>query len=890
MKDGKRVKEERLDPERLLAKWQKNEKNLRSGRLKVFFGYAAGVGKTYAMLKEAHEQQAAGKKVLIGYIEPHARPETQALVAGLPELPPKNGTYKGISINELDVDRALEVKPDLLLVDELAHTNVKGARNKKRYQDIEELLNAGIDVYTTVNVQHIESLNDVVEQITGIHVSETVPDIFFESHALKVIDIETDELLTRLRQGKIYQSETAKRAMENFFQTDNLALLRGMAIRKASDHINTSSQQETQKQTGIHSKLLTIIDEKNPDMVQKCLRWTARLAQALGTEWLALEILDDLSEHVESENAKLAAKLGAEVITLESDNRRETIVQYVKMQGVTDLVMGKAIKRSRFIRLYRPDLEDELVSFIPDVDIHLVPYQEKKYLLTKYPVKKKTSVAFFTWKDFYITVGLLAVATILSEFGSYYHIGDQNLILIYILFVLLVARVTTGYLWAAIASIVSVLMFNWFFVDPLFSLTVYKQGYPLTLVFMLLVALLISNLMMQIKKQAFYAMKREHQLEILYELNKKYLAAHDQKEILSSTAEYLSNMLDRQVVLYDEEEVKNPVAVLNKGPLRSLEEIAVANWVFMNQKKAGFGTDTLMGAKALYLPVLSHGDTLAVIGIEKDNDSPITDEVVTFLELVATQLSLAIEQSKLTIERQQILFENEKERMRGNLLRAISHDLRTPLTGISGSVETILSDEETASLSETTKRTLLLGIKEDANWLIRMVENLLSVTRINEETMKVAKSKEAAEEVISSAIQRIKKSYPKSQIDVQLPEEFLLIPMDSILIEQVLFNLMENAIRHSGSNTPIQVIVTTNGTEVMFKIIDHGKGLSMAQIKSLDTGMSTQKTPIDSKAGMGIGLTIAKTIILAHDGYLQAENQSQGGAAFTFTLPLARKE
>lgn len=326
---------------------------------------------------------------------------------------------------------------------------------------------------------------------------------------------------------------------------------------------------------------------------------------------------------------------------------------------------------------------------------------------------------------------------------------------------LLVARVTTGYLWAAIASIVSVLMFNWFFVDPLFSLTVYKQGYPLTLVFMLLVALLISNLMMQIKKQAFYAMKREHQLEILYELNKKYLAAHDQKEILSSAAEYLSNMLDRQVVLYDEEEVKNPVAVLNKGPLRSLEEIAVANWVFMNQKKAGFGTDTLMGAKALYLPVLSHGDTLAVIGIEKDNDSPITDEVVTFLELVATQLSLAIEQSKLTIERQQILFENEKERMRGNLLRAISHDLRTPLTGISGSVETILSDEETASLSETTKRTLLLGIKEDANWLIRMVENLLSVTRINEETMKVAKSKEAAEEVISSAIQRIKKAIQK---------------------------------------------------------------------------------------------------------------------------------
>lgn len=884
------MEEERLDPERLLAKWKQNEKNLRSGRLKVFFGYAAGVGKTYAMLKEAQEQQEKGREVLIGYIEPHERPETQALADQLPKLPTKTYTYKGISINEFDVDQALATKPDLLLVDELAHTNAIGTRNKKRYQDVEELLKAGIDVYTTVNVQHIESLNDLVEQITGIHVSETVPDIFFEASSLKVIDIETEELLERLKQGKIYQSETAKQAMANFFQTDNLTLLRGMAIRKASDHINTNNQQETQKQTGIHSKLLTIIDEKNPEMTQKCLRWTARLAQALGTEWLALEILEDLSEHVSSENAKLAVKLGAEVITLESDNQRETIVQYVKMQGVTDLVMGKAIKRSRFIRLYRPDLEDELVSFIPNVDIHLVPYQEKKYLLANYAPKKKSLHTVFTWKDFYMTIGLLAIATVLSEFGSYYHIGDQNLILIYILFVLLVARVTTGYLWAAIASIISVLMFNWFFVEPLFSLTVYKQGYPLTLIFMLLVALLISNLMMQIKKQAFYAVKREHQLEILYELNKKYLVAQNQKDILSSTADYLSNMLDRQVVLYDEEDVKKPLGVPIKGPLRSLEEVAVANWVFVNQKKAGFGTDTLMGAQALYLPVLSNGMTLAVIGIEKDKENPITDEVVTFLELVATQLSLAIEQSKLTIERQQILFENEKERMRGNLLRAISHDLRTPLTGISGSVETILSDEETLALSEVTKRKLLVGIKEDADWLIRMVENLLSVTRINEETMKVAKNKEAVEEVVTSAIQRIRKSYPDNKIQVKLPDQFLFVPMDSILIEQVLFNLLENAIRHSESDYPIQVVVSLENQEAVVKVIDQGKGLSTEQIRLLDTGMSKQNTPVDSKSGMGIGLAIVKTIILAHDGRLYVENQPMGGAVFTFTLPLSRKE
>ncbi|MCA5013936.1 MULTISPECIES: DUF4118 domain-containing protein [unclassified Enterococcus] len=882
--------EGRLDPEYLLEKWKKNEQSLRSGRLKVFFGYAAGVGKTYAMLKEAHEQQAEGKTVVVGYVEPHARPETEALVKGLPIMPTKKYTYKGITIREFDVDAALKEKPDLILVDELAHTNAVGARNKKRYQDIEELLKAGIDVYTTVNVQHIESLNDIVEQVTGVHISETVPDTFFEASALKVVDIETEELLERLKQGKIYHSENAKKAMANFFTSDNLTLLRGLAIRKASDHINTTNQQETQKSTGIHSKLLTVIDEKNPEMTKKCLRWTARLAQALGTEWIALEILEDLSEHSESENAKLATKLGGEVVTLESDNQRATIIQYVKMRGVTDLVMGKVINRSRFIRLYRPDLEDELVSFIPDVDIHLVPYQSNKYLLNKYAAKKKNLNTVFTWKDFYMTLGLLAMATILSELGSYFHIGDQNLILIYILFVLLVARATTGYLWTALASIASVLMFNWFFVAPLYSLTVYKQGYPLTLFFMLLVALLVSNLMMQIKKQAFYAMKREHQLEILYELNKKYLVTHDQKEILATTADYLSNMLDREVVLYDEQEVKEPNGAPIKGPLRSLEELAVANWVFVNQKQAGYGTDTLMGAKALYLPVLSNGATLAVIGIEKSKENPITDEIISFLELISTQLALALEQNILTSERQQILFESEKERMRGNLLRAISHDLRTPLTGISGSVEAILAEDKSTLLPTETKQKLLVGIKEDADWLIRMVENLLSITRINEETMKVAKRKEAVEEVVASAIQRIRKSYPTSEIKVSLPEEFILVPMDSILIEQVLFNLMENAIRHSNCRSAIFVTVSLAENDAVFEVADQGQGLTSEQLKGLFSGMSQQSTPVDSKNGMGIGLSIVKTIILAHDGTLNAGNRPQGGAFFIFTLPLERKE
>lgn len=884
------MKENRLNPEELLAKVQRYERQATLGKLKIFFGYAAGVGKTYAMLKEAHEQQAAGKHILVGYVEPHTRPETIALLDGLQLLENKEYQYKGIKINEFNIDQALLEKPDIILVDELAHTNAVGARNKKRYQDIEELLKAGIDVYTTVNVQHIESLNDVVEQVTGVPVGETVPDIFFEKSSLKVVDIETEELLSRLKQGKIYSTENAKKAMDHFFTNENLTLLRGIAIRKASDHINIANQYDVSKGHVIHAKLLTLIDHKYPEMTKKCLRWTARLAQALRTEWIALEIVEDASESNETENIKLANKLGGEVVTLENDNRRDALVQYVKMRGVTDVVMGKLVNRSRIIRFYRPDLEDDLVALIPEVDIHLVPFQSHKYLLNKFPAKKKKLKNFFTWRDFTITGGLLFLATIFSEIASSFNIGEQNLILIYILFVLFVARLTTGYFWTAFSSIASVLLFNWFFVVPLYSLTVYKQGYPITLIFMLLVALLVSNLMMQIKKQAFYAMRREHQLEILYELNKKYLVARDLDEILATTVEYLSTMLEREVVLYGEKELNHPIEKEPNSSLYSTEELAVANWVFLNQKEAGCGTDTLMGAKALYLPVLSNGVTLAVIGIERSKEKPINEETISFLSLITTQLFLAIEQNKLTSERQQILFESEKERMRSNLLRAISHDLRTPLTGIVGSVDTILADKKTAELSIETKNKLLVGIKEDADWLIRMVENLLSITRINEETMKVVKSKEAVEEVVASAIQRIKKSYPTSQIKVTLPLEFVMVPMDPILIEQVLFNLIENAVRHSGCQQLIFVNVYLQKEKAIFEIEDQGKGLNKKQIETLFNESNRQTAPVDSKGGMGIGLSIVKTIIMAHDGTIEARNASDCGAIFTFSLPLDRKE
>ncbi|MGY3703491.1 two-component sensor histidine kinase [Vagococcus martis] len=880
--------DERQSAQDILEKVKKSEERQNRAKLKVFFGYAAGVGKTYAMLKEAHELQDEGIDVLLGYIEPHARPETKQLVEGLPILSTKSIHYKGIDLQEFDVDEALKRHPDVILVDELAHTNAPGTRNKKRYQDIEELLKAGIDVYTTVNVQHIESLNDIVETLTGVKVQETVPDTFFDNSSLKVIDIEPQELIDRLEHGKIYTEFNAKNALSNFFKPENLSVLRGIAIRRASDHINVMNQQEMVQPTGIHTKMLTLIDDTHLGMTEKCLRWTSRLSTALGSEWLVLEVVEDLSDHDESESAKLAKKLGAEVVVVESDNFLETVVTFTKKYNVTDLVMGKLINRSKLIRLYRAPLEDELMVLLPDVDIHLVPYKSQKYIVNEFNKEKKSKPFEFYWRDCYVTILGLLLATVFSEYGTYLTLGDQNIILVYLLYVMLVVRLTKGYIWAIVSSVLSVLVFNWFFVPPLFSFSVYKEGYIVTLVIMLFVALSISNLMAQIKRQAMYAIKREQQLEILYELNKKYLSVHTKKEIMEVTSHYLSETLDRRVVLYGEE-ILTPQTLNEEDYIGGIDELAVANWTFINQKKAGYGTDTLMGSKSLYIPVLSNGVTLAVMGIESNKQKVMTDDIVMFLELISTQLVLAIEQNNLVMDKQRIVLENEKERMRGNLLRAISHDLRTPLTGISGSVETVLNDLNSGECHIEMDRKLLRGVQDDADWLIRMVENLLSVTRINEETMKVKKQEEAVEEVASIALQRIKKSYPEATIISHLPEDFLLVPMDAILIEQVLFNLIENAIKHSNSQSPIYFDVTYSDKEVCFSVKDNGIGVTDEQRAYLLNESKKQDTPIDSKNGMGIGLSIVKTIVMAHDGQLYVEKNPEGGVIFSFTLPTGER-
>ena len=858
---------ERQDFSERLKKREKSR-----GRLRVYFGFAAGVGKTYAMLAEAQELSVLGKDVVVGYIEPHDRPDTNELLEGLPQIPLKELTYKGLTLSEPNIDAIIKRQPEIVLIDELAHSNAPGSRNRKRYQDIEELLNAGINVHTTINVQHIESLNDIVEEVTGIEVKETVPDTFFQQATLKVIDVEPDELIDRLTQGKIYADENAKRALQHFFIPKKLEQLRGLAIQRASDHIN----RVIGKTNGVQSKLITIVQDAFPKMAEKSIRWTARLAQGLGAEWIVLYIRSD--DHLQG-TSDLAEKLGAEVVVIEEDHSFETIVEYAKLVGATDLIIGKNLAKPWSERLFSEELDVRLLKRLPETELHLIPYKEKRSTILSHSKELVEGGG----KDFAISLICVFVATLLTEVMQYLHFGEQNLMLVYIFFILLVARLTSGYFWSALSSILSVLAFNWFFVEPLYSLTVYKQGYPITLVIMLIVALMISNLMVRLKKQAVHAREKEQQMEILYELNKQFVLAEDQQQIVDLSATYLGRLLDREVIFFDQHAIKLSQYTPKDAPfvLDHPEEAAVAYWTAKNQKDSGYGTDTLSGAKGFYLPIVANGKTLAVLGIRRSRGLPIEDSQLNYLRLVLTQLAVILEQTELKNEKEQIELENEREKVRSNLLRAVSHDLRTPLTAISGIAETLLQTDE--ELKQATRQKLLTDIQTESQWLIRMVENLLSITRINMDTMQVKKTTEPIEEIIEAVYEHVTKVYPDKELLVHLPTAVLFVEVDPILIEQAMFNLVENAFRHGSTQGQVEVSVFQEGPQVICEVKNDGE-ISLKQYEKIQMNLSNEEeVPIDSKNGLGIGLSIVKTIIHAHEGKLAIETKA-GSTIFRIYL------
>ncbi|HWP22043.1 MAG TPA: sensor histidine kinase KdpD [Candidatus Cryosericum sp.] len=886
----------RPSPDALLAELEPDPVE-KIGRLKIFFGYAAGVGKTYAMLDEARELYRAGVDVVIGYIEPHTRPETTHLAEGLPRIPPKTISYRNMTLREFDLDAALTRKPQLVLVDELAHTNAEGVRNRKRYQDVEELLNAGIDVFTTVNVQHIESLNDIVENITKIKVQETVPDTIFErADKIKLVDVEPDELLRRFEAGKVYRPEQAERARRNFFVIENLRLLREIALRKAADRIGYNNQSSRTAEKMANTKLLVCFGP-SPSSA-RCIRWTARAAEAFHAQWTALYVETQDSEYLSKEqqavlraNMDLAAKLGAEIVTISGIDVAVSVAEYARLSGITNIVVGKSRNHNAFQKLFQTDFEDRLIELLPNIEVHIVPDLPARRVNGEHAQRSQREGVHITALDTVKSLGILLAATLLSLLLRRLHIGDQNIIMVYILSVLVISRATQGYLYGVVSSVLSVVLFNFFFVEPLYTFTALEPGYSVTFLIMLIVALVTSALTLRIKAEARLAVQKERRTEVLYEINRRLLSTRGLKNIVDLTNETLVTLFDRSVVFYTQipQADQNGYALtapddVDDAVLHSPDEKAVAHWVFVNQKRAGSGTDTLMGANAFYMPLISQGRVLAVWGVsckkkELDHNSRL------FLRMIASQVAMALERQRLSDEQRNILLESEHEKMRGNLLRAISHDIRTPLAGISGASAAILENKN--ALSEETKEKLIANIQDESLWLIRMVENLLSVTRLDENSANLKKLPEAAEEVIADAVGRIQKRFPARAIAVSVPDDYLEVPMDGTLIAQVLINLLENAAKFSPDASQIEVALRKEGGNAVFEVADHGKGIPAEELSTLFSGMRTHAEPsADSSRGMGIGLSICKTIVSAHGGNISAENRPEGGAVFRFTLPL----
>ncbi len=890
----------RPDPDLLLKSISIDKRG--RGKLKIFLGYAAGVGKTYAMLDEAQEQRKNGLDVVVGYVEPHTRPETLQLLNGLPSIPPMTIEYKGIQLNEFDLESVLKRRPDIVLVDELAHTNALGVRNRKRYQDIEELLNVGINVYTTVNVQHIESLNDVVENITKVSVKETIPDyIFDQADLVKLIDIAPEELLTRFTEGKIYRPERVETAKQNFFTKENLRLLREVALRKVAERISNENQNDyIHTEKTINQRFLVCISP-SPSSA-KCIRWTARTAETFHAPWSVLYVETQDNAVLSEEQQKnirnhmdLAARLGAQIVTLNGVDISSTIIEYAKISGITNIVVGKSRRKKSIKSLFQTDLEDMLIQNLKNTEIFIIPDNDAVLPYKRGKQFKWRENFYFSWRDTAKSILFLLLATLVCLLLQRLSIGDQNIIMAYILSVLMISRFTTGYAYGIVSSLLSVMIFNFFFVKPYYTFTAIQPGYPITFLIMLIVALLTSTMVFRVKTQAKLAIGRERRTEILYEINKKLLVTRGLNNIIELTNDYITTIFHRSVIFYSEDPVDGKKGFYQHSPydtselLTSKEEEAVAHWVYANKKRAGSGTDTLMGASGFYMPIMSQGSVLAVLGISCNAQKPLNHENRSFLRMITSLVAMALERQRLSDEQRNIMIETEKEIMRSNLLRAISHDLRTPLTAISGASSAMLENKRT--MDELTRDKLLLDIKDDSQWLIRMVENLLSITRISETTTNLSKTSQAVEEVLSEALSRVKNKYQGYNLTVKVPDELLLVPMDATLIEQVIINLLENAIKHSTKESLIEFTVTKDRDSAIFEISDNGTGISPDELPKLFDGYTSGKTKSpDSSRGMGIGLSICRSIIQAHGGKIEAENKKEGGAKFRFTLPLEGSE
>ena len=869
-----------------------------TGRLKIFFGYAAGVGKTYAMLEAAHQAQKEGVDVVVGYVEPHARPDTLALLEGLEVLSCREVDYRGIRLREFDLDGALARRPQLILVDELAHSNAPGCRHTKRYQDVEELLQAGINVYTTVNVQHLESLNDLVTSITGIVVNERIPDhVFDRANQVELVDIAPADLEKRLEEGKIYRQRQAKQALENFFTAENLTALREIAMRRTADQLNRTAVQEKKGKAARAGDHILICLSSAPSNA-KVIRTAARMAEAFHSGFTALFVQTPETKELSGENIKrlrsnlrLAEQLGAQIATVYGADPAEQIAEYARVSGITKIVMGR-VNHRQHPWIGQKSLADRLIERT-DLDVYIIPDRQPLY---KKPLGKlRKSRVRFSWRDAVVTLLCLAISTAVGFAFDWAGFSESNIITIYILGVLVTAVSTSGHLYGAANSLLSVLAFNFFFTEPRFTLQADGPSYPVTFLIMLSSSIIASSLASRVKEQARMAAEKSYYTELLLGSSQKLQTIRTEWDCLRLTAEQLSRMFDRPVIyaLNDaDKELDFRIEPADEHTLLeklSTEEIGVAKWVQKNNKHAGATTNTLPDSKWLFLSVRGTRGVMGIVGV------PIAGYVVPDAfekNLMVARLGecgLSQERIRLEEERNQIALQTQRESLQANLLRAVSHDLRTPLTNINGSVGILMGKDQT--LKPEVREQLYTAIDDDTNWLINMTENLLAATQLETDRTKLKTAPELLEDLFQSAVRQLDRRARDHHISVDLEDQTLMASMNAGMIQRVIINMMNNAIQYTPKDSHIILSGTRRKDWVEISVSDDGPGIPDEAKKHLfDLFYTAEQGKPDSKRGLGLGLHLCQSIVNAHGGTITVSDHAPSGTTFRFTLPAVRTD
>jgi two-component system sensor histidine kinase KdpD len=898
------MNDNRPDPDLLLAQVRQSEARALRGHLTIFFGANAGVGKTFSMLEAAQRRHAEGVDVVVGYVELHGRQETERLLAGLEQLPPLVMNFGTTTRREFDLDGALARKPRLLLVDELAHTNISGGdpppRHEKRWQDIEELLDAGIDVFTTLNVQHLESLSDVVWQITGVRQLETLPDhVFDEADEVKLVDITPDDLLQRLREGRVYISQQAERALENFFRKGNLIALRELALRKTADRVDLAMRDYRREKAvrGAWAARERVLVAVGPDaQAERLVRAGKRTADRLDAEWLVVFVetpdLLRLSEHERNRRIailRLAESLGAEAITLGGSSAATELLAYARTRNVTRILVGTS-NRPRWRRLFRASTTDLLVEASRDIDVMVIarnvadspaaPGGAADTVLSTGSSKPR-------WPRYLLALlaTLAATGVCWVFYGLYPRLAQANLVMIYLLTTALVA-VYGGRRAAILSSVLGVAAFDFMFVPPRFTFAVSDVQYFMTFAIMLIVALIIGNLNASVRQQARIAGYRERRTALLYAMSRQLAMARGRDEMAEVAVRHVSQVFaSRAVLLFADEQahVVYPLASLLDVSYTGAD-LGVAQWVFDHRKPAGMGTDTLSGSAGLYLPLAGGERAFGVLAVLPENPRRVTlPEQFRLLETFAAQIGLALERADFAAHAHAAGVRAETEAIRNALLASISHDLRTPLATIAGGAATLAGNLD--ALSDADRRALASSVSEEATHMSERITTLLDLVRLETGAIQPRFDLYALDELVGSVLHRLEQRLRRHRVRIELPESLPLLRIDGRLIEQVLENLLDNAAKYTPAGSEIRISAQLLSRQVEVSIEDDGPGLATADPEILFEKFQ-RGAPESAVGGIGLGLAICRTILALHKGRIWAENRAPHGAAFRFTVPL----